>query len=291
MNNVSATLNAHHVLASLVQEREAMHVGYVIRMSYDTVTVLTNDFWKRRAGNIPRNAFLIATTFNPDEFDKTEDADKVVVLLRARDEARIPQDGDTLKAIVEHYQRKTEVQRTNEQDDMEPITLARLQFSGLECHILGSFYTDAQGRLAMGTDVEDFYSMAQLRVYKPTPAALERIVNYIEPSRQDKAKKDAEAVLGKLPERIQIGSVRYTSALPHQVNQKTSDVPVFVQPMDLLGRRTAVFGMTRTGKSNTVKTTIAAVATVAKRAKVNVGQVVFDIKGEYANANGQDNDS
>jgi len=61
--------------------------------------------------------------------------------------------------------------------------------------------------------------------------------------------------------------------------------------MDFLARRTGVFGMTRTGKSNTVKTTVASVATVAKKANVHVGQLIFDIKGEYANANGKDDGS
>jgi hypothetical protein len=49
--------------------------------------------------------------------------------------------------------------------------------------------------------------------------------------------------------------------------------------------------MTRTGKSNTVKTQVAAVHMAAKRGGVTVGQIIFDVNGEYANANHQDDGS
>lgn len=52
-----------------------------------------------------------------------------------------------------------------------------------------------------------------------------------------------------------------------------------------------MLGMTRTGKSNTVKTTVAAVTLAAKRDGIKVGQIIFDINGEYANANHQDDGS
>jgi hypothetical protein len=49
--------------------------------------------------------------------------------------------------------------------------------------------------------------------------------------------------------------------------------------------------MTRTGKSNTVKTTVSAVALAAMVDDIKIGQLIFDINGEYANANHQDDDS
>src|SRR5262249_14453475 len=91
------------------------------------------------------------------------------------------------------------------------------------------------------------------------------------------------------------------------------DVPVFVSPKDFLGKRTALFGMTRTGKSNTVKKIILSSVLMSDRARGRlsrpaakraddgtnpftdegvpvypVGQIIFDINGEYANANMQD---
>ena len=290
MNAISEKVDALHALVGLVQEPNTMHVGFVVDMNYKSVVVLTNDKWKQQCGGIPQNAFLVAAAFDPENFSKAEASDQMVVLLRARSEAKLPQDGDTLKAIIEHYQRKTEIQAPDHLDGIEKITHARLQFKGLECRILGTFYTDNTGQMFMGSDIENFYSVARLRVYKPTKVALEKIVNFIDPLKETKAREDAKALLGRYPDTIPIGTVRYTSTNPNQVTQH-NNAPVNIQPMDFLARRTAVFGMTRTGKSNTVKTTVGSVATVAKEAGVKVGQIIFDIKGEYANANGKDDGS
>ena len=58
---------------------------------------------------------------------------------------------------------------------------------------------------------------------------------------------------------------------------------------DILAQRTALFGMTRTGKSNTTKTIAAAVFRLRiPRNGQRVGQLIFDPNGEYANENPQD---
>ena len=79
-------------------------------------------------------------------------------------------------------------------------------------------YTDANGILNMGSDVEDFYAMAQLRVYKPTPDALERIVNFIAPVREQKARKDAQQLLAH----FLIGSISATSVIRLRFQRKPS---------------------------------------------------------------------
>jgi hypothetical protein len=88
---------------------------------------------------------------------------------------------------------------------------------------------------------------------------------------------------------------------------------VYVSPADFLGKRTALFGMTRTGKSNTVKKILEATVSMSQKApnkldkidpknvlqyldplessglpRFPVGQIVFDVNGEYANPNLQD---
>lgn len=290
MDSIAKQVEALSPLVQLVQQPDKMHVGYVVKMDYKSVVVLTNDRWKHDCGGIPQNAFLVATAFDPNEFGKADPSDKIIVLLRAVGEASLPQDNDTLKAIIEHYQRKTEVQAADRLDGIEKITHSRLQYKGLECRILGTFYSNATGKMFMGSDVENFYSVARLRVYKPTKEALKTIVNFIDPLKEAKAKQDAVSLLGSYPSSIPIGNVRYTSTNPNQVAQN-NNAAVNIQPMDFLTRRTGVFGMTRTGKSNTVKTTVASVAMIAKEAGVKVGQIIFDIKGEYSNANGKDDGS
>jgi Helicase HerA, central domain len=65
-------------------------------------------------------------------------------------------------------------------------------------------------------------------------------------------------------------------------------VEVRVRPKDFVAHKTAVFGMTRAGKSNTMKVIASAVHLYAHKTGTNVGQLIFDPAGEYAYANRQD---
>ena len=131
-----------------------------------------------------------------------------------------------------------------------------------------------------------------MRAYKPRGHALELIVNHINPETAAKAREDAiKAGFKETPLPIDIGQVRYTSTDRLHRGASEVRVQVRIQPADFLARRTAVLGMTRTGKSNTVKTTVASVAMAALKSNIHVGQLIFDVNGEYANANHQDDDS
>ncbi|MBU6952618.1 helicase HerA domain-containing protein [Hahella sp. HN01] len=292
MEFLSKSVGQKNKLSSLIDSPQETHVGYIVRMQYDSVDILTNDFFKERVGGIPQNSFLLAASFDPEDFGNALDVDKVVLLLRVQEPVKLPQDDSNLVTIIEHLQGKEEITRADERDGIEPITHSLLQFGGLKCNCLGSFFLDDSGQLLLGADIEDFQSVAHLRVYKPTPGALSKIVNYIDPIRQRKTEEDSKALgFGAMPEPFSIGTVRYTSTNRLQKSNGTSEVVVTVQPTDFLARRTAVLGMTRTGKSNTIKTTVSAVALAAARAQVLVGQLIFDMNGEYANANGQDDGS
>lgn len=151
---------------------------------------------------------------------------------------------------------------------------------------------NASGHLELGSDVEDFQSVSQMRVYKPTLAVLQKIVNFVSHDREQKAKADAEKSGFKGdPFPIKVGHVRYSSTRRLQVKHNYDRAQVCIHPLDFLSRRTGVFGMTRTGKSNTVKTMVAAVLEASFRNQMRVGQLIFDPNGEYANANGQDDGS
>jgi len=280
-------INMQNPLSRMIKEPETTFVGNVFRLTYENAKVLTNDAYKERVKGIPLNSFLLGATFNPSEFFSSKEHERVVILMRMIAPCEIPGDDDKVRTLIEHYQSKSEIYSKDSRDGIEPITHSWLQFGGLECEIIGSFYV-ADQKLMFGADIEDFHSMTNLKVYKPKTDVLEYIVNYIDPIKKAKMKKDSLRMgFEEAPKEFHIGHLRYTSTNRLQKENGEADVSVKIHPTDFLARRTAVFGMTRTGKSNTVKTTISAVSIAAAEAKIRIGQLIFDMNGEYANANGQ----
>lgn len=280
-------------LAAILHDYRNAHVGYVYGVTFTEALVLTNDAWKERVGGIPHNCFLIAASFDPEKYTEAHEFDREVLLLRVLGPATLPTDTDFLRTRIEHNQRRTgdEVFDAGAHDGHDPITLNELQYGGIRCRILGTFYV-ADGQLRLGSDLENYMAATRLRVFKPSAAALERIVNHVNPEVRAKAILEAkQAGFDELPLPLEIGTVRYTSTARLHRGAGQPLVPVMVQPSDFFARRTAVLGMTRTGKSNTVKTQIAAVVVAAKRSGISVGQLIFDVNGEYANANHQDDGS
>lgn len=284
---------ATNPLVELLGDYKQNLVGYIYSMNFNEAMVLTNDAWKERVGGIPHNGFLVASVFDPEKFTDAHEFDKEVVLLRVLGPTNLPQDGDLLRTRIEHNQRRTpeEVFTQDIHDGLDPITHAELQYGGLRCRVLGTFYIE-EGDLRMGSDLENYMASTRLRVFKPRGDALERVVNHVNPEVLAKALSEAQKSGFKgLPSPIRIGTVRYTSTARIHRGFGEPLVPVLIQPSDFLARRTAVFGMTRTGKSNTVKTTVASVHMAALQDDIHVGQIIFDMNGEYANANHQDDGS
>jgi len=71
-----------------------------------------------------------------------------------------------------------------------------------------------------------------------------------------------------------------------------SAFPVAVSVYDVIGNKTGIFGMTRSGKSKTMKAVAAKVFAVSERRRAAgqppIGQLIFDPQGEYANPNTQE---
>lgn len=268
-------------------------VGRPFKLEYATARIATPDAWKQRAGGIPQGCFLLAFY----DHDHAEAGAAEAVLLRVLRPTSLPSDSDIVASMVEYYKDNI---RTGESSHSQLDTFTRYEFSfsGLECSILGSFYHDLNGDLCFGADLENFYSPHNYSVVKPGSAELERIVNYRE-----------DGSTGR-PCDIRIGSVRYSSSRRFQEREPTQ-VPVYVNAQDFAGKRTALFGMTRTGKSNSLKKIIQAMVEMSGNApeilptashgpaslepftpdghpRYPIGQIIFDINGEYANPNLQD---
>jgi DNA helicase HerA-like ATPase len=247
-------------------------VGRPFYFDFSHMRILSNDHWKEKVGGIAAGAFLVAVYDNAG-------ANPEIVLLRVLGPTSLPSDSDVVAAMVDHYKENAAIDTSASR--LDSYTRYEFQFSGLECRVLGSFYQDESGRTRFGADVDNFYGPNNYSVYRPSGRVLEFIVNF----------RDGESVPGGTGDQ-QIGAVRYASSRRHPSN---GDVPVYVNALDYLGKRTALFGMTRTGKSNTVKMVIKATAELAPSgAKLGgkpvspIGQIIFDVNGEYANTNQQD---
>ena len=270
-----------------------LFVGRPFRLTYSRAEILIADAWKQRAKGIPQGCFLLAYYDNEPNDQKNAEA----ILLRVIQPTRLPTDQEVISSMVEYY--KDDIRTgTNQRSQLDTFTRYEFSFSGLECSVLGSFYIDDKNRTLFGADLENFYSAHNYSVIKPSPDILKAIVNYRE--------NGSPGGSGD----IKIGKVRYSSSRRFQ--QTEADVPVYVQAPDFAGKRTALFGMTRTGKSNTVKKIIQACVEMSDNAplkldqaqerpeevlkpltednypKYPIGQIIFDINGEYANPNLQD---
>jgi Helicase HerA, central domain len=268
-------------------------VGRPFRLSYSKSEILVTDSWKEKAKGIPQGCFLLA--YYDNEMDDNSNAE--AMLLRVLQPTKLPTDQDVISSMVEYYKDGLQTGSTS-RSQLDTFTRYEFSFSGLECSVLGSFYLDKNGKLRFGADLENFYSAHHYKVIKPSADILKFIVNY----REDSSPGSAGDVA--------VGKVRYSSSQRFQ--QQEENVPVYVQAPDFAGKRTALFGMTRTGKSNTVKTIIQACVKMSSEAtheldktketpeevlkawtdsnspKYPIGQIIFDINGEYANPNLQD---
>ena len=212
--------------------------------------------------------------------------------------AALPQDREAERIRVETAQRVSgEVGKNWDSDGtMDPRTRNLLGYAGVECRIIGTFYleddpddVESPLRVKFGSDISNYYPNRGLKVYKPNAKALEAIVNHIDP-------KNLEEHIQKYGSsaKVKLGYVRYAST--NRKYQAVDDVPVHIYPADLLSQKTALFGMTRTGKSNTTKIIAKSVFELRNPKNgddkpLRIGQIIFDPNGEYANENVQDNDN
>lgn len=260
------------------------YVGEVYSLGYNDALVQIHDHHRALVGGIPALSFLVATRIiDPANFDPTTE-DSSVVLLRVLDQADLPNAAEALRVRVESAQRVSgDSSKTwDDQGVMDPLTHQLLSYAGVRCRVLGTFYVgeigDGRYALTFGSDISNYYPNKGLKVYKPRGRALEQIANYRDPRRHG----DGDQSL------VQVGVMRYAST--NRPFQNVSDVRVAVTPADLLGQKSALFGMTRTGKSNTTKIVLKAVFGLRWLGPENrrIGQIVFDPDGEYANENTQD---
>ncbi len=275
-------------LVGLVEE--GAYVGEVYSLGYDDALLQIHDHHRRRVGGIPALSFLLATRIAPGSAVDVREEDSSVLLLRVLDHADLPNAQEALRVRVENAQRVSgEVTKNwDHREVMDATTNHVLSYAGVRCRVLGTFYiAERDGDhgpeyiLEFGSDLSNYYPNRGLKVYKPRGSVLEQIANYRDPQRH------ADTIPEIL---VPVGAVRYAST--NRPFQRIGDVRVAITPADLMAQKSALFGMTRTGKSNTTK--IILKSTFELRwapTPLRVGQIVFDPNGEYANENPQDKDN
>jgi len=261
-------------------------IGGVYYMNYDECVIVSNDRWKDEAGGVPRHSYLLATATDWDNPEEFEEEDAYAILLRATGPEKLPAEDDLMQVREEAMRRKitndtsvdtSQVPGTSE-EIMDVLTKNEIQFSGINAKILGTVYEGDDG-IEFGSDVETFYSSARYKVYKPNAQALSEIFKLIQHDQDEQDEDDSV---------IRLGRVRYTST---ERNPRLSEATVPIDIDDVVGNKTALFGMTRTGKSNTMKVLATSIFQHAVETDEEIGQLMFDPAGEYANVNQQDDET
>ena len=257
------------------------YMGDLINLDYDHADILVHDTHRNRTNGLPHGCLLIATRITPaDLTNDTMPEDSSLLLIRVAESVKLSTDTDLDKVRFEAVQRSNDTQYSyDESKQTDQFTLNLLRYSGIRCRILGTFRLyqaspDDDWIVHFGSDIANFNAGQGMKIYKPTGSTLETIVNHRRDSEEPSTSK-------------KVGRLRYSSAIKE--DDTPESVPVSIQARDFIAQRTALFGMTRSGKSNTTK--IIASALFSLRSEEGggvVGQLIFDPNGEYANDNPQD---
>lgn len=243
---------------------DSHRVGSVYEMNYQRAIVAVYDHDREAAGGLPMGGFLVAA-----KQDRSHD----FILLRILKEARLPNAQDSSQTRQHAIEAAANEQAWAHQ--LDDWTRDRLSIHGVDCRVLGTFIREADGSYRYAEDVDNYYAVNQLLVWKPGPATLSMIVNHRHNSNPIPPTKNPPTV----------GDTRFAASQ----HESAITAAMVLYPEDMLRRRTVYLGMSRSGKSNAMK--IAAEAIYRMREDDpprRIGQLIFDPNGEYAQDNLQD---
>ena len=234
-------------------------VGYVLDVGYETITIITSDPYKVAVGGVPRNSLLVMAPADYGAFPPH------FTLLRVLETAPTPLSKEVQQTYFE-LQKKS-------MPELDIFTQSELQWGALKTSVLGMFYPhpEKMDEIEFSGDLNNFVSAHKYRVYAPDDELLDLIINSMVPEES----------------RFLIGDLRLTECRLPLPDKPQPEVRIYVSTKDFMGARTAMFGKTRLGKSNVVKLIAQSLIETTEDTRT-VGQLIFDINGEYANDNPQD---
>ena len=280
-NDIAADVKqtAQRKLVAMVDPEQ--YIGDLITLDYDHADILVHDTHRNRTNGLPHGCLLIATRITPvDLTNGTLPEDSSLLLIRVAESVKLSTDTDLDKVRFEAVQRSNDTEYSyDESKQTDQFTLNLLRYSGIRCRTLGTFRLyqaspDDDLVIHFGSDISNFNAGQGMKIYKPTGNALATIVNH---------RRDNE----ELSTSKKVGRLRYSSAIKEEGTPESA--PVSIRARDFIAQRTALFGMTRSGKSNTTKIVASALFGLRSQGEREVvGQLIFDPNGEYANDNPQD---
>ena len=239
-------------------------VGTVYTLSYTNAVVAVYDHDRELAGGLPKNAFLMAAK---------QDGDESFILLRIQNEARLP------ASSANDQTRQQSIEESGNQgpweDRLPSWVRDKMSLHGLECSVLGTFIARDDGTYRYAEDIANYYAVNELMVWKPGAESLDMIVNHQHRTNDIPIARKA----------ARIGRTRFAAA----ESDDATKADFRINPTDILKRRTVYLGMSRSGKSNGLKVVAENVYQIrADNPEHRVGQVIFDLSGEYAQDTYQD---
>lgn len=253
-------LDNEEALEKAKKHDERRIVGYVLDIGYGEITIITCDPFKVAVGGVPRNSILVMV---PSSFESNGvQIPPHFTVLRVLDSAPTPLSTEVQLTYFE-LQKKS-------MPELDVFTQSELQWGALKTGVLGMFYPNPEKKntVEFSGDLNNYLSAHKYLIYSPNDELLDLVSNIIVPQEN----------------RFLIGKLRLTECRLPLPNKTLPDVNIYLSTTDFMGTRTAMFGKTRLGKSNVVKLLTQSIIETTK----NVGQLIFDINGEYANDNPQD---
>jgi uncharacterized protein DUF87 len=239
---------------------EMKFIGYVLEIGYETATIITSDPFKLAVGGLPRNSYLIMVPYNMGGIQPH------FTLMRVIETAPTPLSNETQQTFFELHKKSM--------PELDVFTQSELQWGALKCSVLGMYYPNPQTAdlLEFSGDVNNIVSPHKYKIYSPDEELLKLIINSLIPEENN----------------FVIGNYRPTECRLSSIGVMPPVVEARASLEDFIGARTAMFGKTRLGKSNIVKIIASEIIESTNNGN-QIGQLIFDVNGEYANDNPQDN--
>ena len=223
-------------------------------LDYSEAIILVHDALRQDVKGLPMGCFLLATRIIPETKPQANNEDSVLILLRVAGHSPLPNKIDTDNWRFDAARRSIDSPEHWDADDKtDQFTLNQLRHAGVRCNVLGTFrylHKDGRWETSFGADISNFYSGQGMKVYKPLGEALSKIVNFTKAYGQKafSCRKTCSC-----------GSEFAIAQARSQLTKIMKTYQCILNQQTCWHAALHSFGMSRSGKSNTIKTISSAI--------------------------------